>query len=452
MKTISIFLLVFVVAITTYAQPNYSTKPYRVRDGQKVNQYNKDAKKFIKSGNYLEAAMNAASALKSAVKKGQISTSQQYLHDSYNRSVQASLNRIEILEENTESFEGDQTVTDISEIIRLYKVMRATDNILKEVPAKSLQGAKKKDPGFHPTFGDYKSKLSKAKENLVTAKEEAAKMHYAEGRKLESQGSKLNARMAAKKYRWADEYVPDYRDAKVRYEEVRKLGTTRMGLMKFESGHSQYGDIGAIVSDNLLNYLTAKAAELEFFDVIDRNQLDMVMKEQQLALSGLMDESTTADIGELKGVDVLLAGNITKSFIDRQKSGPVDKSYTKEVTIRTEKYIDDKGKEKTRKIKGTVYAQAKVYEKKADAIVSCSYKVVDVKTGSLLYSGTGSGTDNWSKRWIGSYTGDKRALPDFMKRSEPDYPSYDRMINASSGKAANQVYSNLLDYAVKVGK
>ncbi len=452
MKNISILLLVLCMGLTAFAQPNYSTKPYRVREGQKINQYNKEAKRLIKSGNYTEAAMNAAAALRIAIKKGQISTAQQHLHASYNRSVQANLNRIEILEENTESFEGDQTVTDIAEIIRLYKVMKATDNILKEVPAKSLKGAKKKDPGFHPTFGDYKGKLAKAKENLEKAKEEAAKMHYAEGRKLESQGSKLNARMAAKRYRWANEYVPDYRDANERYEEVRKLGTTRMGLMKFESGNSQYGDLGAIVSDKLLEYLTSKASELEFFEVVDRNQLDNVIKEQELAVSGLMDESTTAEIGELKGVDVLLVGSVPKSFIDRQKTGPEDRSYSKEVTIRTEKYIDDNGKEKTRKIKGTVYAQAKVYEKKANAVVSCSYKVIDVKTGTVLYSGTGTGTDDWRKRWIGSYTGDKRAIPTLMKKREPDYPSYDRMINVSSSKAANQVYNELLGFAIKVGK
>ncbi len=452
MKNTLILLFVSVLSLSALAQPNYTLKTYRVAEGKKVNQYNKEAKKYIKSGNYSRAAMNAASALKLATKKGQISTAQGYLHESYNRSVQANLNKIELLEENTESFEGDQTVSDIAEIIRLYKTMRLTDNILKEVPTKSFQGAKKKNPGFHPTYGDYKDVLKKSKQNLATAKEEAAKMHYAEARKLESQGSKLNARMAAKRYRWANEYVPDYRDANDRYQEVRKLGTTRMGLMKFESGRSQYGDLGAIVSDKLLDYLTSKASELEFFEVIDRNQLDNVIKEQELAVSGLMDESTTAEIGELKGVDVLLVGNVTKSFIDRQKSGPVDKSYSKEVTIRTEKYKDEKGKERTRKIKGKVYAQAKVYEKKADAVVSCSYKVIDIKTGTVLYSGSGSGTDDWSKKWIGSYTGNKRALPDYMRKSEPDYPGYDRMINTSSSKAANQVYNKLLDYALKVGR
>lgn len=451
MKNTSIILVLTLLVLKLSAQPNYNVKPYSVSSGRKVNQYNKEAKKYIKSGRNNEALMNAAYALKLAVKKGQISTAQNYLSGYYNTTMDANLNRIEILEENTESFEGDQTVTDIAEVLRMYKFMRNLNNVIKEIPPKNLKPAKRKDPGFKPELQNFSKNVSTYKDKLANAKEDAAKMHYTEGRKLESQGGKLNSRMAAKRYRWAYEYVPEYRDANQRYEEVKKLGTTRMGIVKFESSGSQYGDVGAIVSDQLLTYLANKAAQLEFFEVIDRNQLDIVMKEQQLALSGFMDESTTADIGELKGVDVLLVGNVTRSFIDRQKSGPEEKSYSKEVVIRTEKYKDENGKEKTRKIKGTVYAKAKVYTKKAEAVVSCSYKVLDVQTGSVLYSGGTTGNDNWSERWIGSYTGDKRALP-YLSKSEPDYPGYDRMITTSSNKAANKIYQSLLSYALKVGQ
>lgn len=451
MKLISIISLVIFLSLSAFAQPNYSLKTQRVNEGQKVNKYNKTAKDLIKAGKYNQAVMNAAYALKLSLKKGQISSAQGYLNASYNRANQQNLNRIELLEENTESFEGDQTVTDLSEIVRLYKTMRNYNNILKEIPSKSFNAVKKKDPGFHPEIEDYKSNITTAKANFEKSKEDAAVMHYTKGRELESDGGKLNSRMAAKRYRWADEYSPGYRDATDRYEEVRKLGTTRMGLMKFESSGSQYGDLGAIVSDKLLNYLASKAAQLEFFEVMDRNQLDIVVREQQMALSGLMDESTTADIGELHGVDVLLVGNVTKSLIDRQKSGPVDKSYSKSVKVGTEKYINNKGKEKERPVFATVYATAKVHTKRADASVGGSYKVLDVKTGQVLQSGSANGTDNWSVSWIGTFSGDKRALPS-LARKEPNYPSYDSMINTSSNKVANQIYSKLLSYAQKVGK
>ncbi|MCF6352744.1 MAG: CsgG/HfaB family protein [Cyclobacteriaceae bacterium] len=451
MKIISILMLVCTLSLNALAQPNYFLKTYRVKDGQKANQYNREAKKFIKSGQYNEAAMNAAYALKIAIKKGHISTAQEYLNASYNRSVQANLNRIEVLEEDTETFAGDQTVTELAEIIRLYKTMRATDNILKEVPPKSFHKAKKKDPGFTPEYGDYKSIIATTRARLATAKEEAAKMHYAEARKLESQEGKLNSKMAAKKYRWAYEYVPDYRDAKDRYAEVKKLGTTRMGLMKFESSGSQYGDFGAILSDKLLTFLSSKASELDFFEVIDRNKLDVVINEQQLALSGLMDESTTANVGELKGVDVLLVGNVTKAIVDRQRLDPVNRNYEASVVIRTEKYTDEKGKKKTRKIYGKVFASATVREKKAEATIGGSYKIIDVQTGVILDSGTASGANEWHGRWMTNASGDERALPS-LNTTEPKYPGYNRMLSQSSNTAALQIYKQILNYAVEVGK
>ena len=451
MKLLYTLSFSFVFCISSFAQPNYSVKTYRVQDGQKVNKYNKAAKDFIKAGQFNEAVLNASYALKMGEKKNHLSTAQGYLNESYNRAIMQNENRIELLTENTESFEGDQTVTDLAEIVRIYKTMRTFNNVLKEVPPKSFNAVKKKDPGFHPDLIDYKDHIATAKAKLATSKEEAAVFHYGEGREFESNGGKLNSRMAAKRYRWADEYSPGYRDAKTRYEEVRKLGTTRMGLMKFESSGSQYGDLGAIVSDKLLNFLANKASQLEFFEVIDRNQVDLVLKEQQLALSGLMDESTTADIGELHGVDVLLVGNVTKSYIDRQTSDNVAKTYSKSVKVGTEKYTKKNGKEGTRNVMATVYANAQVKTKKADAFVGGSYKVLDVKTGQVLQSGNATGTDNWSTSWITSSTGDSRALPS-LPRKEPNYPSFDSMIDTSSNSAASQIYNKLLGYAQKVGK
>jgi hypothetical protein len=451
LKTIPILLLVVLGATYAYSQPNYSVDIYRVQQGQKVNYYNKEAKNFIKNGKFLLGAMNAANALKLADNKNRTSTAQEHLNESYARAINESKNRIALLEVNTESFSGDQTVTDQAEIVRLYKAMYTLNLMIHDIPLKALQPVKKKDPGFRPEIEDFKDQLSVAQGNLEKGKEEAAVMHYNEGRALESKGGKLNSRMAAKRYKWANQYSPGYRDAMDRYEAVKKLGTTRLGLMKFESTGSQYGDLGAIVTDKLLNLLASKAASLEFFEVIDRNQVDKVIGEQQLALSGLMDETTTADIGELQGVDVLLVGNITKNFIDRQKTGPATKSYSKSVKVGTEKYVDSKGKEKTRDVMQTVHVEAKIHSKYAEAFVGGSFKVLDVKSGKVVLAGTATGTDKWGIDWIGEYTGDARALPS-LARKEPAYPSYDKLINNATDNAASQIFSNIVTYAENVGR
>ena len=396
-------------------------------------------------------AMNAANALKLADNKGRTSTAQEHLNESYDRAINEGKNRIALLEVNTASFSGDQTVTDLAEIVRLYKTMYTLNLMIKDIPPKALKPVKRKDPGFSPEIEDFKDQLSASQENLEVGKEEAAVMHYTEGRALESKGGKLNSRMAAKRYKWTNQYSPGYRDATDRYDAVKKLGTTRLGLMKFESTGSRYGDLGAIVTDKLLNLLASKAASLEFFEVIDRNQVDMVISEQQLALSGLMDESTTADIGELQGVDVLLVGNITKNFVDRQKTGPATKTYSKSVKVGTEKYVDSKGKEKTRDVMETVNVEAKIHSKYAEAFVGGSFKVLDVESGKVLLAGTATGSDKWSIDWIGEYTGDARALPS-LARKEPAYPSYDKLLDNATDNTASQIFSNIVSYAENVGR
>ena len=118
--------------------------------------------------------------------------------------------------------------------------------------------------------------------------------------------------------------------------------------------------------------------------------------------------------------------------------------------LRKEKYTDDDGKEKTREIKGDVTATAKIYTKTAEATVGCTFKVIDVKTGEILESGSTTAGDTWQFSWIGSYRGDKRALP-AMSREERKYPSLSKMTNNASTAASNKVYNQLLSYLSRVG-
>ncbi len=444
--------LIFVFSFSSLlAQPSYSLRTYKVQGGKKTNFYLRESKNLIKKLRYNEAVLNAATALKNAEKKRQFSEAQDRLNNSYDLAMEGNLTRIEELKESTATFEGDYTVTNFSELIRLYTTMNAINDLLTSIPKKSLKPAKKKDPGFTFDAVDYTKDLEDTRIAFEKSKEEAAAMHYTKGRELENSESKSELRRCAKHFRWANEYAPDYRDATERYENAKKLATTRMGVNKFEmSASSEYGDVAARLTEQLLSNLATKARKLEFFEVMDRDQLDEVIREQELSLSGLLDESTTADIGEIKGVDVILVGNITESIVDRQESGPSEKSYTKEVVLRKVKYTDDDGKEKTREIKGDVTAVAKIYSKSAEATVGCTYKVIDIQTGEILESGSTTGADTWQFRWIGSFRGDKRALPS-MPREERKYPSISKMTNNASTVASDKVYKGLTSYLSKVG-
>jgi len=60
-----------------------------------------------------------------------------------------------------------------------------------------------------------------------------------------------------------------------------------------------------------------KGVKTDFYDVIERDQLEKIMKEQRLSLSGALDEASAAEVGKLLGLDVMILGNV--SYTDNEE-------------------------------------------------------------------------------------------------------------------------------------
>lgn len=59
-----------------------------------------------------------------------------------------------------------------------------------------------------------------------------------------------------------------------------------------------------------------KGVKTDFYEVIERDQLEKIMKEQKLSLSGALDESSAAEVGRVLGLDVIIIGNSTYAHND----------------------------------------------------------------------------------------------------------------------------------------
>ncbi|MCB9057211.1 MAG: hypothetical protein H6627_01495 [Calditrichae bacterium] len=94
-----------------------------------------------------------------------------------------------------------------------------------------------------------------------------------------------------------------------------KLVGERMGVavLPFENkGASK--DLGEIVLDKMITALFNQGR----FKVIERTQLDKILQEQQLSMSGVVDASTAAEIGKGIGVDAIIIGSVAAA-----KSGAI---------------------------------------------------------------------------------------------------------------------------------
>jgi hypothetical protein len=113
-------------------------------------------------------------------------------------------------------------------------------------------------------------------------------------------------------------------------------------------------------------------------DVIERQRLDAVMKEQSLSASSAFDPATAQQLGKLLGVDALFVGTVAQNT--PQSSYIVTNS---KVNL---------GSGVTQVNNGTIYSEGSVMGMpdsqllSTTANVSLISRMVDVRTGSILWS------------------------------------------------------------------
>lgn len=460
--SLSFLILAFLVSLSAAAQPNYKIYPFKIKKGEGENYYEREAKRNLEMEGKSSAPdrflpgvglINAAQGLKVAKRKGSIADLQEILQTNYDWITESNLTEIEDLKSQSEVFEDDNTVFQKAEIVNYYTLINRFNKILKTTPPTKFEAPKKKLPGLELDLVDVAEELSAAREELAAAKEAAAAMHFDKGREL-ARGSDIQSnKEAAKSFRYAFEYVPDFRDAKTRYDAARKLGTTRLGISTFESYTSpQYGDLGGQISSDILGRFSRDQDEFEFFEVIDRDALDRILAEQKLSLSGLMDESTTAELGGLAGVNAIIVGKVTQANVDRQRMDPVARSYSKEVKVGEEKYTDDEGKEKTRDIKEKVTVQMNEHKKLSNATITATYKILDVATGAVLAADNLTSSSRWEGVWHTYRYGDKRAIPNRLTRTEVAYISEPTLAKQALDKVTSSINSRIATYAAEVSE
>lgn len=192
--------------------------------------------------------------------------------------------------------------------------------------------------------------------------------------------------------------APSTRVPVTRPAEINLMGTESIAI----------GDITGNVGRDLSDSITQKLFQSGRYEVLDRENINRIMREHNLNLSGAVDASTAASIGNLVGASALIFGSSDAQF--RQ-------------TTERQKYHNKKGK-------GHYY----VYTKNAEARVNTMLKVVDLETGKILAvkNFTEEETDRLSERNQWPPDPDRRPLIDsainktsesFMKMIAP-YTDY----------------------------
>jgi curli biogenesis system outer membrane secretion channel CsgG len=123
-------------------------------------------------------------------------------------------------------------------------------------------------------------------------------------------------------------------------------GKIRIAIWDFEN-HSErtwwgYEKLGPAARDQIDTAFAEDDKLSEIFSVIEREKLDMVMKEQGLSTSGALDQQTAAKVGKILGIKYILTGAIDKFSINTTKGGfgGIGGKYTKAEAKISMRFID----------------------------------------------------------------------------------------------------------------
>lgn len=158
-------------------------------------------------------------------------------------------------------------------------------------------------------------------------------------------------------------------------EEQRISSKKRVAVIDFDNNSSFYqANIGEVAS----NYIVEQLLKAGYFEVIERQKLANILKEQSIAQTGFIDPESAAQIGKILGIDIMVMGSIQQAEVIVERSSYFDKK--KNVT---NYYINTKGE------------------------VAVNLKVVDINTAEIKLAKTEKDTSYDSIRTDEKYSAEK---------------------------------------------
>jgi TolB-like protein len=135
------------------------------------------------------------------------------------------------------------------------------------------------------------------------------------------------------------------------------------------------GPQGDVAADLLAQRLLALGA-----DVVERQQLAAILRERNLAQSGILDAASVKKVGKVLGVDALFVGTVARS--KESRSYMVTNARHNKLTQVTA--VDGRTVVPSGSVAGVPNSQIVTTEASASVIA----RMVDARTGSILWSAT----------------------------------------------------------------
>jgi len=156
-------------------------------------------------------------------------------------------------------------------------------------------------------------KITYYPQELENAKDKAAEEQYQEGRRLAGEDSKEELRKAISFFEKAQYYRNNYKDSKSQIEALMNSASDKVLILP--QNEDFQGDLLWNLDESfyhdLLSAIIQGAKSKRYMKVVDRDNLDTILEEQKMVLSGITSSDNLMKIGELSNADTLITYSIT---------------------------------------------------------------------------------------------------------------------------------------------
>jgi len=170
----------------------------------------------------------------------------------------------------------------------------------------------------------------------------------------------------------------EFKDASELKTTVLEKGRFAIALVDFENGSNRAG-----METKLRSFVQQSVAESNdpFLLLVDRENQDLILQEQQLALSGVLDGNTTVEVGGMLGARAILKGTVVSCDVRTSSLQKFDRQGF-------ESYRVEKVNEEGKKVYDTRYRNVTYQEYRRTRAVDVTIQVqlISLETGKTELS------------------------------------------------------------------
>jgi tetratricopeptide (TPR) repeat protein len=209
-------------------------------------------------------------------------------------------------------------------------------------------------------------------------------------------------------YQKVESLNPNYKELYEKMRDVREDRVKRrirksIAVFDFTSP-SNDKDAGRNAADKLVAYLYQKASS--DLRIIERENLQNILREMQLGQSGLVDTKSAQTVGKMRGIDTFIMGTVLKYLSSKTDNSSMEqvKVLVDEEDVRNPEFSDwlimnprptaedmKTAPPRTIKKKNFQFVSYKKGTAKITALFDISYKLVDTATGENIFTNTIAG-------------------------------------------------------------